>query len=507
MSARNSSAHRLVRSSFFSKGKNIGARTAQGAGFTFAGVATRFLISMGSTAALARLLTPADFGEIAMAMIITELANLFANVGLQSILVQKKRLFRIQLDTIFWAGLGLGLCLMAAVVTISFFAGDFFHDDKIGVILRISSFTFVLEELRVVQSSIMFRLMMFKLDFYLQAIGLVLRSVFAIGLAMMGLGVFSMVLGPLLGLMVIVVVTWVVIPYRPRFRFSRTFVARHAKIGANYLGGGFLFYCVTNFDLMVIGRLLGATQLGYYQTARSLTDELRARITTPLQRVLFPAYAQIQNDQARFQKAVLRSTGLISLIIVPLGVGMAAIAPEMVGFLLGDRWLAVVPVLSIIAIAGTLRATFSIGGPIFNSINRTDASLRLNTVNAIIFFGAILAGSPWGAQGVAYGSLASAMAFSLVAVGAFRLIGLSWRDMVLALVPTYLAGAIMFAVVLMARQCCFAPGQYSMVIQMPALIIVGAIAYLASVALLSKSLLLDAFAIVSGILARREQGG
>lgn len=503
-SSRNSPVHRLVRASFLPDGNGLGSRTASGVGFTFFGVGIRFLLSMVSTAILARLLSPREFGEVAMAMIVTELATLFGNVGLQSIIVQKRRLFRIQLDTIFWAGIGLAVLLTIGVILASFFAGAFFHDDKVGTILKLSAATFILEEARSAHQAIIYRLMLFKLDFYLQSASLVLRFGLAILLAVEGFGVYSMVIGPLLGLFLTVVATWILIPYRPRLKFSKGFLVQNVRVGANYLGGGFLFYCITNFDLIVIGRMLGAIELGYYQTARSLTDELRARIAAPLQRVLFPAYSLMQGDSERFRGAIERSTRLLALIIAPLGLGIAVTAPEMVALLYGEKWMAMVPVLGVIAIAASFRATFAISTPIFNAMNRTDASLRFNTVNTVLFFVVIVIGAYWGAVGVAYGSLASALMFSLVLAGAYRIAGLGMRKLFRALASPYIAGGVMYAAVFGCRLLLTSSdwGQL-LIVRIVLLVLTGIVSYVVTLLLIDRPLVQDAIGVIRGIISRR----
>ena len=451
MSSRNSRKHALVRSSFFPSGKHLGHKTASGASLALIGVAIRFIVTTGSTAVLARLLSPGEFGEMAMAMIVTDFTVFLGNFGLQSILVQKRRVCRLDLDTTFWASMALGVTLMSLVLFASLFVGEWFHNDHVAVILRFAALFFVFEQLRHVHLAILYRLMLFKLDFYIQTFGLIVRTGAALTLAWSGFGVLSLVFGPLIGHIVLVILCWTVVPYWPRARFNLSFLTHNLRIAASYLGDGFLFYCNTNLDLLVLARLLGATELGYYQLCRSLTDELRSRITTPLQRVLFPAYALLQTEQERFQQAVVRSTRMLAFIIAPMGIGMAATAKEIVLLLFGERWLPMAPILPILALAGALRATLAVAGPIFNAVNKADVSLRFNTVNIIFFFLAIAYGSQWGAQGVALGSLASALMFSLVALGGYRQIGLGARDLLCALSPPYLAGALMFSTVAVIR--------------------------------------------------------
>ena len=115
-----------VQQAYYPTSDNLGRRVVTGAAFTFLGIALRTTITVGSMAVLARLLTPTDFGHIAMATVITELAAVFANFGFGSILIQKSKISRIQIDTMHWSAIALGLILTVLVFVLSFFAELFF---------------------------------------------------------------------------------------------------------------------------------------------------------------------------------------------------------------------------------------------------------------------------------------------------------------------------------------------------------------------------------------------
>src|SRR5512145_360939 len=127
----------LVQRSFVASSENLGRRVVNGATFTFLGIAIRTGITVASMAILARLLTPADFGNIAMATVVTELAALFSNFGFGSILVQRSRISRIQMDTMFWAALGLGVLLTGVVFGTSLVAAEIFNDELVGALLQV----------------------------------------------------------------------------------------------------------------------------------------------------------------------------------------------------------------------------------------------------------------------------------------------------------------------------------------------------------------------------------
>ncbi len=349
-----------VQKSFLTSSDNLGHRVVSGALFTFLGIALRTAITIGSMAVLARLLTPAEFGHLAMATVVTELAAVFANFGFGSILIQKYRISRIQIDTMHWSAIGLGVILTTLVFTLSFFASHFFQDEMVGPLLRVLCLSFILEEITIIPRSLLARRMQFKLDFYIQIGMLLSRASTAIVMALNGFGVWSLAGGALAGLMVQACVYQLLSGYWPRAKFSASFLRTTWRTNGGYFGNGILFYINSNVDFLLVGRTLGASMLGQYQNARSLTDEVRMRMVQPIQRVLFPAFSAIQNDPDRFRDGVLRSGRLLALTFIPMGFGIAAVAPELVKVLYGEQWLPMIPILQVISIATGLGAAASI---------------------------------------------------------------------------------------------------------------------------------------------------
>ena len=377
-----------------------------GAAFTFLGIALRTTITVGSMAVLARVLTPADFGHIAMATVVTELAAVFASFGFGSILIQRLRISRIQIDTMHWSAVGLGMTLTVLVFGLSFFANHLFQDAMVGPLLRVLCLSFILEELTMVPRSLLARRMQFRQDFYAQSSMLLARAGTAIVMALNGFGVWSLAGGALAGAVVQTCAYQALTGYWPRPRFSTSFLKSTWRTNGGYFGNGILFFINANLDFMLIGRTLGATMLGQYQNARSLTDEIRVRMIQPVQRVLFPAFSAIQNDADRFRDGILRSGRLLALTFTPMGFGVAAVAPELVRVLYGEQWLPMIPILQVISIATGLGAAASIGSPIFNATNRVGLLFKLYLIQTLLAIAFILVGSQWGLMGVVWSRLA-----------------------------------------------------------------------------------------------------
>ena len=431
---------------------NLGSRVVNGAAFTFLGIGLRTAVTVGSMAILARLLTPADFGHLAMATVITELAAIFANFGFGAILIQRLRISRIQIDTMHWSAVALGVILTVLVFGLSFFASLFFDDPTVGPLLRVLCLAFILEELSMVPRSLMSRRMQFKLDFYVQCGMLFARAGTSIAMALNGWGVWSLVGGALAGSLVQTIAYQAITGYWPRFRFSIVFLKSTWRTNGGYFGNGVLFYINANLDFILIGKTLGATLLGQYQNARSLTDEIRARMVQPVQRVLFPAFSAIQNDTLRFQDGILRSGRLLALAFIPVGFGIAAVAPELVWVLYGEQWLPMIPILQIISIATGLIAPTHIGSPIFNATNRVGLSFKLYLIATVIAAVLMMLGSYWGLMGVAWSRLLIALVGLVFFRISLKLVDLGSKHIWQIMGGPCVAAGVMWGLIGLARE-------------------------------------------------------
>lgn len=441
----------LLRDAFVLNADRLGSRVVSGAGFTFLGTALRVAITLGSVSVLARLLAPADFGYIAMATVVTEFAALFSNFGLVNILIQRPRVSRLQLDTVFWTSAAIGVLVAAAVFGLSYAAGLLFADPAAGELLRVLCLTFVLGGLTTVHDATLARLMRFGTEFRIQILSVVARAGVAITFAWLGFGVWSLVAGALASSIALVLQTFIAVPYLPRFRFHFPYIAATWRISGSYLGRGLLFYADTNIDLVLIGRYLGATALGFYQNSRSLTDEIRGRIAVPLQRVLFPAFAALQDDLERLQDSVVRSGRLVAALVVPIGFGTSAISADLVPVLYGSQWTAMIPVVTMLGVSAGIRAATAISGPIFNATNHVVLALKVGFVGTVINAVAVALTLSWGVEAVS-AAIALTSLYSLVVLRlGLGLIGLRFSHMARILGPPLLSALVMWATIAAVR--------------------------------------------------------
>jgi O-antigen/teichoic acid export membrane protein len=448
-SSRRSHERSLFRRALVLDSTDLGRKVVSGSAYQILTMVLRTVITIGSTAVLARLLIPRDFGYIAMAGVVTELAALFSSFGLTNVLVQRRRMSRLQVETVFWAMLALGVILATIVFGVSFLAQRFFDEEVVGQLLRVMCLTFVLSVLPTVTNIVLLRLMRFRIEFAIQITASVARMGVAVLFAYLGHGVWSLVYGALAGATAQAILGFVAVPFQPRWRFDARFLRATWRTSGSYFGGGLLFYANMNFDLLLIGRYLGATPLGIYQNARSLTDEIRARIATPLQYVLFPAFSSIQHNRTRLRALVLQSTRLIAAAVVPVGFLVSATAEDLVPVLYGDQWPKMVPVLAALGIGVAIKASTAVANPILNALDRVGLALRQNTIGTLISVGCVALVLDHGIEAVAQ-AIAFASTYWLVAYRiALREAGIGVGGVLETLGPPFFASTAAVVAVLL----------------------------------------------------------
>lgn len=439
---------------FVLQAQGVGGRIVSGASYKLTGTVVRTVITLGSTAILARLLQPSDYGYLAMATIVTELAALFSTAGITDTLVQRRRVTRIQLDTAFWTLLAIGLTLAASVGLVSMAAGTLFGDAAVGPIVLALGLLFPLNALAAVPTVLMNRLMDFKAEFWIGNTSLLLRSLAAVVSALHGLGVWSLVVGAFVGVVVTTVGTFWRLPFKPRLRFSVFYLKSVWRVSSLYLGGGLVIYGNSCVDLLLVGRWWGAAALGLYQNARALGDELRARLAAPLAQTLFPAFSSVQSDGPRMADLFVRSSRVLAVAIMLPGALLSALSAEVVEILYGPRWSGMVPLLSLFALSAAIRGSTALASPLLNAANRPGLVLKQHAIGTVLLIIAAGIALPWGIHAVA----AAVCLASLYTLVPFRLaagvFGLSTGAVMGLLGRPALAAAVSWALVAALRAAC-----------------------------------------------------
>ncbi|MBI4572086.1 MAG: MOP flippase family protein [candidate division NC10 bacterium] len=410
------------------------------------------LIAVATSLTLARLLTPAQFGIAAMATVAVGIVSTVANLGLPTAIVHRETLTETHLDSAFWTLLGWGTVLWVGVALLSPALAAFYQAPAVTGLMTLHAGTLFLAAAAAVPNGLLVRAMDFRRLAWIElGAGLTAAGV-SIVLALDGWGSWSLIWGPVAGSLMAAGAAWAWSGWRPRARAEREALRDLLSYGLDLSGFTILNYLRTNVDYLLVGRWLGAEALGVYTKAYELVTLPQSKLVPVVTRVLFPAFSRMQDDPTRLRQAYVKLNAYVALMSVPLLLGLALVAPELVPLLFGGQWTGAILPTQILCAAGLLYANGTTVGVVLFSQGRTRLALRIAVWGLAGITACVAAGSRFGVAGVAWGIVAYAtLAFPVVQHLTNRVIGLPMRDLLRGLHPAAVSGALMGAAVLIAR--------------------------------------------------------
>ena len=387
-------------------------RTFSAVRWTTVAAVARVLLQTAQVAVLARLLSPSDYGLMAMVGVVLSFAGLFADLGVNSAFVQRQDVTEKQRSSLFWLNVCVSTALSAVVVAISPLAARFFQDPRLTPLIMLSSVTFVVSALgqQVVMSAE--KTLNFRPVVLVQTAAALLGFGAALIAALAGLGVYSLVLSGIISSLTGTVLAWWFIAggWRPLLRLRADDVWPFLGFGTATVANNIVNQINMTVDLFLGSRLLSAAQLGLYSVPRNLTLQIQFVVNPVVTRVGFPLIAEVQDDIARVRSIYLKTLNMTASTTAPLYVGIAAFAPEVVTILLGPKWTASAALLRVLALWGFLRSTGNPVGSLLLGMGRADLSLKWNLGMLCVIPPALWIGSQYGPAGLAWTLLTIAVA-------------------------------------------------------------------------------------------------
>ena len=302
---------------------------------------------------------------MSMAGVFTAFAWLFATLGTGPLVVQRRELPETLLRSLTTLGICMGLVLTAALALAAVPIARFYGEPRVVWIVVALAASFALTSIGLVPEGLLQRNLQFSRLVTIDAAQMVVSSVVSIALAAAGWGAWSLVTGNLLGMAVRSGALVASSPWRVRLGFDLQATRGVVGFGASVMGFNVVHYAARYTDRLLIGRMLGATSLGYYDYAYRFYMYPLEVITSVLMRLMFPTFARLQEDRAQLGRAFLRTNGAIALIAFPLMGGLAVVADPFVRVVLGDKWAPIIPLVQILAPMAMLQALGATPGQLF----------------------------------------------------------------------------------------------------------------------------------------------
>lgn len=452
---------------------------------------------------LAHLLLPADFGLAAMALTFTGLTTIFTDLALGAALIQRPLITERDRSTVFWTTIACGAAISAIGVAISPFVADFFSHPEIAPLFAATSATAFLYAVAGTQMALLTRALNFRSLELREIASTIVGGVAAIALAFAGAGAWAIVGQNLVVAFVSMVLVWRLSSWRPRFVYSRESLRTLGSFGIKTFTARLLSYANLNGDNLLIGRFLGSVPLGVYAIAYNVMFLPATRVAAPVQQVLFPAFAQLQDDHEKLGRSWIRGSQLVAALNVSAFVGLLVVAPDFVPVVLGDKWHAVVPVLQLLCLAGIAQTMQTLNWSVLQAVGDSGRLLRFMFFSTAITVGAFVAGLQWGVVGVAGLFAASRLVGSLVfAHTTCRRIGLPLRRYLFSFSPIVRVALPMGVAVYLLRLGLVEAG-VAQALRLVLLVLAGVGIYCILVGLQARDLAVELFRLLLPGVARR----
>ena len=408
----------------------------------------RQLIQLITTIILTRLLSPSDFGLIGMGAVVTGFAALFHDLGTSAAVIQKEVVSEVFLSSIFWVNASFGLLVAVALFVCAPFTANLYHEPRVTLILQILSLSFLVSGLSIVQQAVLERELAFEKLAKIEIAASASSSIVCIGTALLGAKVWSLVFQALMFAFVTTALLWTSSDWRPKAFFRWREVMSVSRFSLNLTGFNIFNYFARNADYILIGRFLGAQNLGYYTMAYRIMLYPIQAISAVVGRVMFPAYSQIREDETRFRRIYLKVVGTIALITFPMMIGLWGLADQFLLAVLGAQWKPVILPLLILAPVGLVQSIITTVGTIYQAKGRADFLLRVGMITGSFAILAFVIGLRWGIVGVAaaYAIATMVCLYPNFAIP-FHLIGLRFSEFGRVMTPIFVMSLSMLALI------------------------------------------------------------
>jgi PST family polysaccharide transporter len=357
------------------------------------------------TILLARILSPDDFGLVAMVLAFTEFSRVLLNFGLGQALVQKETVLPIDYFSVFWMNLGIGFILSCTLYLASGAIADFYDEERLNLISKTLAITYIMASFGVVPQIKFVKDLNFKVLAQIRVLSVIVAGTIGIGLAMAGFGVWALVWIGIIRTFLISIFSLLKGKWLPQFRFSLASIRSIFTFSINLFANETLNYWMDNIDKLIIGKTIGDFSLGLYKQSYSFMMLPVNNIARVINSVLFPALSKVQHDRAYLGMVFLKSLRYSSLLVFPIMTGLFVVSETFVSLLLGEDWLQMVLVLKLFSIAGIFYTLAELTFSFFLAIGQAGKLFRVNLFARVLTLGCIVGGLRWGIEGVAFAIL------------------------------------------------------------------------------------------------------
>jgi PST family polysaccharide transporter len=380
---------------------DLAGRTARGGTIMIVSQALKFITTMVSAAVLARLLTPQDYGLLAMVAVVTNFSYPFRNLGLSAATMQRPDINYGQVSTLFWVNVALSVAMTLITMAVAPLVAWFYGESRLTLITIAVACGFIFSGVTVQHEALLKRQMRFFGLASTEITSMVLGTATAIFLAWHKWGYWALIIGQLAAGASYAAGVWFACGWRPGLPVRNSGVRSMLTFGRNLTGNNILNYIARNVDNLLIGRFWGSRQLGLYSRAYQLLLLPVDQINAPIDGVAVTALSRLLDSPERYRQAYLRMLEKLAMLTMPGMALMIATSDWIVRIVLGPQWDETGQIFALLGIIGLVEPISNTMLWLLISQGRTRELFQWGLIDSVISICSIVAGLRWGAVGVA----------------------------------------------------------------------------------------------------------
>lgn len=387
--------------------QNLKTRAIQGAGATFFAQICSYGVQIIGAIILARLLTPDDFGLIAMVLAFSLLLQNFGVNGFTEAVIQKENISHRQLSTLFWINIAISLLLTLLLIASSPLIAGFYKEPRLKSITMAMAFSIIIGGLSTHHLALLKRNMQFYRTSANDMAAAIFSVTISIVLAYKGYGYWALVSRQLFLPLITTMGAWILCTWRPELPALGSGTKSMVKFALNAYGNFCVFYFQRNLDKVLIGRFLGSQPLGHYDRANNLSNMVPNQLIIPLTSVALATLSRLANDSEKYRYYLSTLISMLAFIALPMSLILTLTGRDLIYLLLGPQWNKAGEIFSVLGLGTGMIILYNIHGWLHLSLGRADRWFRWSIAALVVTIILYLIGLPFGSLGVAIAYTAS----------------------------------------------------------------------------------------------------
>ncbi len=354
---------------------------------------------------LTRLLTPEDFGLIGMITIFIVIGQSLTNSGFGQALIQKKNADNVDFSTVYYFNIAASLVIYFILYFTAPLIAEFYNQPQLIILIKVICLSFVIDALGRIHLVYLEKKLDFKSQSIIGIISVLIAGVISIAMAYADYGVWALVAHTVIRSTITTLLFWWVSKWRPLLTFSKKSLRTLFMFGSKILVAGLMQAVFQNIYYLIIGRVFSAQSLGYFTRASQFKDLPVITLTSIIQKVTFPVFSKIQDDDEKLISGYTKAIRILSAVVLPL-MGIIIIASKpLIHIVLGEKWLPVVPYLNVMAAYGWMHIIYVMNHQIITVKGRSDYYLQIKIIDKILIVLSILITYKYGIMAMIYGHM------------------------------------------------------------------------------------------------------